>query len=75
MELHNSVEGDQWLGITVLRQCSWFTELQNWIMGLTPSVIEIHKSNMELHKSFMVLHSSWKIMNLHKLDKVTDVFS
>ena len=67
MNPYNSIDGDPYLRITVLRQCSWLTELQNWIMQLTQSVMEIRNSTMELHKSFMDLHNSCKIMNLHKL--------
>ena len=59
MELYKSVEGDPLLRITVLRQCSHFTNLQNGIVELTQSVMEIHKPTMKLYKSLMELHNSW----------------
>ena len=66
-----SIEGDPLLRITVLRQCSHFTNLQTGIMELLQSLLEIHKLTMKLYKSLMELHISCKIMNLHKLDKST----
>ena len=35
-------------------------------VGLTQSIMEIHKSTTGLHKSFM---DSYQIMNLYKLDE------